>query len=407
MLTRYILPVVGVVTVVLSFIFYEAVARLVLLAGYGLLGLAGTVAVGLGFFGSWILAEKVRLLRAHRIEAEKQAHVMTITDNNETWVRDTDKKAAWRNLTGTPSLYVNGNQQPPADWEIELHKMRLAAMTPTRPAAAQVIPGTATLLPEPAPVDLLAALDSVQRGLIVGASDTGKTTLLQWLVNRRCQTSKVVVIDPHGWPDKWPGCYVVGAGRNYTEIARALAGLMALMNKRYTEIGRGAVRENSHTPIVILIDEWRAIVANLGKEAAAAIKALLTESRKAAFTVFVVSHSDRAKPLGLEGEYDLKDGFALVRLAIINRQRTATVDTGSGPQPALLPGPLPVGFTHYEQPDFDLDLTPQSSAQEAQILEMYRQGESISDIAVTVFGSKGGNQNKQVKDILKKAGVMV
>ncbi len=43
MLTRYVLPVVGVVTVVLSFLFYDAVARLVLLAGYGLLGLTGTV----------------------------------------------------------------------------------------------------------------------------------------------------------------------------------------------------------------------------------------------------------------------------------------------------------------------------------------------------------------------------
>jgi len=344
----------------------------------------------------------VRLLRAHRIEAEKQAHVLTITDNNETWVRDTDKKAAWRNLTGTPSLYVNGNQQPPADWEIELHKMRLAAMSQPRSAAAQVIPGTATLLPEPAPVDLLTALDSVQRGLIVGASDTGKTTLLQWLVNRRRQTSKVVVIDPHGWPDKWPGCYVVGTGRNYTEIGRGLAGLLHLMDKRYSEIGNGTMTENGHPPIVILIDEWRAIVANVGKEAAAAIKALLTESRKAAFTVFVVSHSDRAKPLGLEGEYDLKDGFALVRLAIVNRQRTATVDTGSGPQPALLPGPLPVGFTHYAPPDFELDLTPEPTAQESEILELHRQGLSKAEICRRVFGSVGGKQYQVIEVILGK-----
>jgi hypothetical protein len=37
------------------------------------------------------------------------------------------------------------------------------------------------------------------------------------------------------------------------------------------------------------IDEWRAITANLGKPAADAIKALLTESRKAAFSVFVAT----------------------------------------------------------------------------------------------------------------------
>ncbi len=404
MMTRFVLPTVATITAVLSLVFYDTALRMFMVAGYGLLTLAGLLAVGIGFFGSWILAEKVRMLRARRIEQKKQAHVMTITDNGETWVRDTDRRATWKNLTGTPALYVNGTQQNPQEWEIELHRLKLAAMAkPT--TATQIIPGTAQLLP--APVDLLTALDSVQRGLIVGASGSGKTTLLQWLVNRRRQTSKVCVIDPHGWPDKWPGCYVVGTGRNYAEIGRGLAGLLQIMDNRYTEIGQGVRRENSHPALTILIDEWRAIVANLGKEAAAAIKALLTESRKAAFTVFVVSHSDRAKPLGLEGEYDLKDGFALVRLVIVNGQRQATIDTGTGPHSALLPGPLPATFSYYAPPDFELDLTPQSSAQEAQILEMYRQGESISDIAATVFGSKGGHQNKQVKDILKKAGVMV
>jgi GTPase SAR1 family protein len=247
----------------------------------------------------------------------------------------------------------------------------------------------------------------VQRGLIVGASGSGKTTLLQWLVNRRRQTSKVVVIDPHGWPDKWPGCYVVGAGRNYPEIDRALFGLLQLMDKRYTEIGNGTARESTHPPIVILIDEWRAIVANLGKPAAETIKALLTESRKAAFTVFVVSHSDRAKPLGLEGEYDLKDGFAMVRLALINGQRQATIDTGSGPQPALLPGILPTAFTHYAPPDFELDLTPKPSAQEQEILELHAQGMSLREISQAVYGEGkfGKHWNDKIKQTLDNFGV--
>jgi len=400
MMTRFVLPVIAVITAVVSLIFHEQVARLVVIIGYGLFSLVGALLIVISFFASWILAEKVRMVRARRIEQEKMAHVMVVSDNNETWVRDTDAQATWRNLTGSPTLYVNGVQSQPQDWELDLYRLKLAAMAQTR-AAARIIPGQAQLLP-PAPLDLLTALDAVQRGLIVGASDTGKTTLLQWLVNRRRQTSKVVVFDPHGWPDKWPGCYTVGNGRNYQEINRGLAGLLKIMDTRYTEIGQGVRRENSHPPLTILIDEWRAIVANLGKPAAETIKALLTESRKAAFTVFVVSHSDRAKPLGLEGEYDLKDGFALVRLAIVNGQRTATIDTGNGPQPATLPGPLPGSFTHYAPPDFDLDLTPEPTEQEVQVLELHRQGASYNEIARQVFGSTGGKQTEAIKQIIAK-----
>jgi hypothetical protein len=122
-------------------------------------------------------------------------------------------------------------------------------------------------------------------------------------IRKKLPTSKVIVIDPHTYPDKWHGCVVVGTGRNYAEVDRALQALVRLMTKRYDEIGKGIVVEQGHTRITILIDEWRAIVYNV-KQAGEAIKALLTESRKAAFSVFVATHSDRAKPLGLEGEYD-------------------------------------------------------------------------------------------------------
>ena len=95
------------------------------------------------------------------------------------------------------------------------------------------------------------------------------------------------------------------------------------MTKRYDEIGRGIVSEMGHAKITILIDEWRSITFNLGKPASEAIKALLTESRKAAFSVFVATHSERVKALGIEGEGDLKDGFAVVRLSIVNGTETS------------------------------------------------------------------------------------
>jgi energy-coupling factor transporter ATP-binding protein EcfA2 len=261
------------------------------------------------------------------------------------------------------------------------------------------------LLPAQTQVDLLAALDSVQRCLIVGPSDSGKTTLLQWLISRRSQTSKSIVIDPHGWPDKWPSSTVVGTGRNYIEIDRALDALVRLMTKRYDEIGKGMVVEGMHPRVTILIDEWRAIVYNV-KGASEAIKALLTESRKAAFSVFVASHSDRAKPLGLEGEYDLKDGFAVVRLAVVNGQRQATLDTGNGEAPATLPGPFVGSIPQVVDIDrltfTEADLEPEPTVTETHIMQLYGQGESFNEIARQVFGNTGGKQTKRIKEILQK-----
>ena len=244
-----------------------------------------------------------------------------------------------------------------------------------------------------------------QRCLIVGASDSGKTTLLQWLVSRKLNTSKVIVIDPHAYPDKWPGCIVVGTGRNYPEIDRALDALVRLMTKRYDEIGKGIVAEQGHSRITILIDEWRAIVYNV-KGASDAIKALLTESRKAAFSVFVATHSDRAKPLGLEGEYDLKDGFAIVRLSNVNGRRQATLETGNGEIPAVLPGPFVGSVPNIVDIDrltfIEEDLGTEPTVSEAHILLLYEEGKSISAIAQEIFGSKGGHQNQQVKEVLQK-----
>ena len=141
-------------------------------------------------------------------------------------------------------------------------------------------------------------------------------------------------------------------------------------------------------------------MTNGGRLPSEAIKSLLTESRKAAFSVLVASHSDRAKPLGLEGEYDLKDGFAVVRLTIANGQRQATIDTGNGEQPATLPGPFIAMGQVVTKPDFELDFTPQPTDQEQQVMEMHQAGESLSEIARQVYGSKGGKQVSQIKQII-------
>jgi hypothetical protein len=182
------------------------------------------------------------------------------------------------------------------------------------------------------------------------------------------------------------------------------------MAKRYDEIGKGIVAEMAHSRITIFIDEWRAITGNLDTSASDAIKALLTESRKAAFSVFVASHSDRAKPLGLEGEYDLKDGFAVVRLVVVDGRRAATIDTGNGPVPAVLPGPFAgaqpqvIDGRQWQVIGDDINLEPEPDDTEAKILEMLECGESLKNITETVYGPGryGKFYNDKVEQVRQK-----
>jgi hypothetical protein len=368
-------------------------------------GLAYTIIaalVGLLIFAGFLVRERVLKERANRQVMEREAKVMYLIANEgqQVYIRDTDPKATWRNAHLDVRVVANGQQTIPSPIELTAWQTYMLRHRPNM--ISEIAP---SLLPAQTQIDLLAALDSVQRCLIVGASDTGKTTLLQWLVSRKAQTSKVIVIDPHAYPDKWSGCVVIGTGRNYPDIDRALEALVCLMTKRYDEIGKGVVAEEGHSKITILIDEWRAIIYNV-KGASDAIKALLTESRKAAFSVFVATHSDRAKPLGLEGEYDLKDGFAVVRLSVVNGQRQATLDLGSGEIPALLPGPFTGNDPQIIETDEFINLEVEPTPAEAHILKLYEEGQSISAIAATVFGSKGGNQNQRVKDVLSKYNIV-
>lgn len=262
-------------------------------------------------------------------------------------------------------------------------------------------PAQMAMLPASAgqPVNLLDALDNEQRVLIVGASNSGKTELLKWIASRRSSQAQVVIIDPHAYLDKWPTGQVIGVGRDYQEIDNTLLALVQLMQKRYRQIGKGEVTEGQHKPVCVIVDEWRAITGNLAG-AGDCLKTLLTESRKASMSMFVASHSDRAKPLGLAGEYDLKDGFVIVRLSISNGQRQATLDFGNSEQAAALPGPFSAGPVMESSEFINLDIEPTPT--EAAILTLHRQGANHKQICEAIGWTPGGKQYQRIDEILTR-----
>lgn len=365
-----------------------------------LLGIVISTVILVLLFGGWYLAERMKLLRAKRIEAEKQANVLTFSNHGQLWVRDTDHRATWHALHLEQRVYSNSLYQEPTDLEQLAWQTFVSARHKARTIEGQALP---PLLPAPTePIDLLTALDSAQRCLIVGPSDSGKTTLLQHIITRRLSSSKVVVIDPHAYPGKWAGCKVIGIGRNYAEIDDALQSLIQLMTQRYQEIGRGEVKEETHPRITVVIDEWRAIVFNV-KAAAQAIATLLTESRKAAFSVFVGTHSERVKALGIEGEGDLKDGFVIIRLSWLDGKRVATVDYGEGERPTTLPGPFAVSHPQTDVIDVELPMVEPNET-EQKVLTLHKEGLSKAEICRQVWGSVGGKQYRQIDEILTRFG---
>jgi hypothetical protein len=110
---KHLLLLTAFIIAMLALFFYAEVAAALVVIGYVLAGALGVAALGGAFFGGWFLLERLRLLRAARLQAEKSAQVQIVSDNGETWVRDSDPKSTWRNLTGPPARYVPRSRSPP------------------------------------------------------------------------------------------------------------------------------------------------------------------------------------------------------------------------------------------------------------------------------------------------------
>ena len=184
---------------------------------------------------------------------------------------------------------------------------------------------------------LLPALKNRQRILIVGASDSGKTTLMRHLIDIK---KSPIVIDPHGTPPKWGRVPHVGKGRDFAAIGQALANLNAEMQRRYEEQAEDEMAEFRQEQNTIFIDEWRTIAKHV-PGAGDCFGTLLTEARKTNMNVIVASHTKSVKGLGIEGEGDLRKGIMLVELhGGDGEYRHATASySGRDPISYALPGP--------------------------------------------------------------------
>jgi hypothetical protein len=356
-------------------------------------------------YGAWSGLERIMMLRAQRKEKEHDAYVKMLTAPGDHQVWAHEMGFGYRNLTLDSRVLVDNSRRAPTDEERRAWGYRQQMLQPRARVVGKEAP--ALMAPEAAP-DLLSMLPQLPVCIVVGSMNAGKTALLHWIAEQYQGRAHVLVLDPHSGPDAWPGARVVGTGRNFEEISEALDGLVRLMTKRYEEIGAGMVREGSHTPVVVIADEWTSINTNCAN-ADKMMVSLLTESRKAALKVYVGSHSRRVKSLGVDRRGDLLDGVAFVLLRNDNGRRWAEVETNDGENAhrtvAALPGEYRVIDDDPAEDVLAAALEPpplEPGGEDARVIEMYLSGASLREITTAVWDKHGAFYNEKVEQILRR-----
>jgi hypothetical protein len=185
--------------------------------------------------------------------------------------------------------------------------------------AASAVPSRSGLLVKPAApsVDLPSAALWWQRTvrdvvhlMIVGETNSGKSTAAAALLVCRARADRVLILDPHARPGDWSGLPAIGRGRDYPAIERALVALEQEMTQRYL---LAAEDKPFGPPLSIFIDEYPTIAANC-PGAAKAFKALAREGRKVAMRLVILTQDANVRTLGIEGEGPVRESFSRLLL---------------------------------------------------------------------------------------------
>jgi energy-coupling factor transporter ATP-binding protein EcfA2 len=253
---------------------------------------------------------------------------------------------------------------------------------------------------------ILPKLTPAQRLIITGGSDAGKSTLVKHLIAARSNHSKIILIDPHA-PNKVLGHDVIGTGRDFEAIGRALESLVWLMTTRYQDVRDGILGYGDHERVSVFIEEWTSIQRKV-ERAGEWFETLLTESRKVNIHLTVISHSPNVDTLGVSAQIrksaiivELIGGQGQRRRAFIHPNSKINPDgTKAKPTEYALPGPFlghvkPAGEVVLELPD----------ARVLQAQAMEADGESVTAIAKVYHGVErpNGEQINEVRELLQRA----
>ncbi|MCL4300558.1 MAG: hypothetical protein KJ077_32780 [Anaerolineae bacterium] len=408
-MTRYVIIATATATLILAVIFYQPIVQALLVVGYiaaALLGLVGLFGL---FFGCWYLAERMRMIRATRIEAEKQANVLALTNDHGVFIRETDKHAAWLQLHQMPQWRINGTPADPTPAELATFQAFLAS----RHARAALPTPASEIVIEANPIDLLELIDTYPHTLVWGGSGNGKTSLLRTISYRRkLQGHRVLILDSREHPAKWQG---LDRMETPEKISRVISVLFRILNHNVEALRTGQATENDFEKITIVTDEWTEIVAE-NDTARTFIATMVRQSRKYGIHLVFATQTNLAADIGLNGRYKAINGFlqlelkkrpdgSRIAIAVVANQKLGEFAV---PTPPPLPELLPAG---YIAPSLDMEIVeaeteiePEPTEEEQLILDMATAGESYRDISQVIWGKGKYGQfyNQKIQEVLAK-----
>ena len=147
--------------------------------------------------------------------------------------------------------------------------------------------------------------------VIFGPTGIGKSSIIKHLLRQR-QKGLLLICDPHYQPGNWPSrAYVVGKGRNFSEIAEVIQLVVAEMSRRYLLSGEGKLDLEQVEPIYLVMDEMSAM-AEQEPEAVKLLMTIAQEGRKAKIFTILTPHGQNVETMGLKGRGEARANFAFI-----------------------------------------------------------------------------------------------
>lgn len=276
---------------------------------------------------------------------------------------------------------------------------------------------------------------------IAGSSGFGKSTCMQSLgyqvLNAR-ERPTTVMIDSQGvtfTPFEGDSRLLYPLASELEDVRAILAELVTEMDKRKTLFARwrgidsldkynAAVVEQERLPTVpIFFDEFGLVSDD--KDIAGYVKKLAQAGRK--FGMFLIAGSQTWYSNEIASSLKANLSTSIQFYAKSKSQSRVLLEDSAAfeitrPGQAFCRLPGHAGLIELQAPDvtnvvnitptligtsvhtMPVRLEPEPTAQEQSILELFDQGLSRSEIAIKVFGSKGGNQSKKIVEVLEKFG---
>jgi hypothetical protein len=289
------------------------------------------------------------------------------------------------------------------------------------------VPATAgerkELLPSPNVIEQVSSLDLLtvftqptQSYACIGGQQTGKTFQMRHIAHYWVQNDfKPIVVGPKWDKGEWAGCLLFGGQGNFAEVEKGITIVRQEAQRRHADDRR----HKDHSILPVFFDDWTPIVDAVSNAREMVLQAT-TLYASVNIILYFILHSDTSNAWGVDRKgAALKDNFIKLFIVphydssgLIVRDKTTGYIKFAGDNQEypvkLFNTPLSpmLQAGNLETPDY-INLEVQPTVIEAEILRLFHEeSEPVSAIAEIIYGSKGGNQNEQVKRILEKfAGV--